>query len=202
MTYFPSSNVGNVSWVWHSTATDIDSALQSCQPIIEELKKQIPQYHTRAMRREVYNKFGLTTSSIKKSVLRHLYKDLVSDSSASTNLTEHEIDERVASLFELEEPSLVYDLREHFSGRQSQFDVFWEKAKQYLEDVGTAVDNRRHSTVVHVAKAISIRDFREKVQKRCPPETPVPSDEWIRLQFSPVSSSSHTALRYTRRLEV
>lgn len=72
------------------------------------------------------------TSSIKKSVLRHLYKDLVSDSSASANLREHEIDE-------LEEPSLVYDLRDHFGGRQSQFDVFWEKAKEYLEDVGTAV---------------------------------------------------------------
>ena len=78
---------------------------------------------------------------MKKSALRYLYRDLVSDSSAAANLREHEIDERVAAVFELEEPSLVYDMREHFGGRGSQFDIFWEKAKEYLEeDVGTAGD--------------------------------------------------------------
>ena len=70
------------------------------------------------------------------------------------------------------------------------------------EDIGTAIDDRRHLTVVHVAKAISVCDFREKVQERCPPDIPIPSDEWIRLQFAPSSSSSHTALRYTGRLQV
>ena len=38
----------------------------------------------------------------------------MSDSSA--NLSEAEIDSRVNLLFELEDPSLVYDLRHHFSG--------------------------------------------------------------------------------------
>ena len=51
--------------------------------------------------------------------------------------------------------------------------IFWNKAKKFLEeDIGTAVDDRRHSGVVHVAKAISIRDFRQQVQERCPPDTP------------------------------
>ena len=151
VTYASGSSVGNLNWIWHSTATDIDSALLSSQPLIEELKKDIPQYHTRAMKRVMYEKFGLVTPSTKKSVLRHLYKDLVGDCSASANLSESEIDERVAALFELEEPSLVYDLRDHFSGRQSKFDIFWQKAKEYLEeDVGTAVDDRRHSTVLHI----------------------------------------------------
>ena len=36
-----------------------------------------------------------------------------------------EIDERVAALFELEEPTLVYDLQDHCGGRQSKFDMFW-----------------------------------------------------------------------------
>ena len=203
VTYAPGSSVGNLHWIWHSKATDIDSALQSSQPLIEQLKKDIPQYHTRAMKRVMYEKFGLVTPSTKKSVLRHLYKDLVGDCSASANLSESEIDERVAALFELEEPSLVYDLRDHFSGRQSKFDVFWQRAKEYLEeDIGTAVDDRRHSTVLHVAKAISVRDLRERVAARCPDGTPVPSDEWIRLQFAPVCVSACTALRYTGRLQV
>ena len=47
-----------------------------------------------------------------------------------------EIDERVAALFELEEPPLVYMyhlIRDHYGGRQSKFDMFWQKAKEYLE---------------------------------------------------------------------
>ena len=97
----------------------------------------------------------------------------------------------------------MYDLRDHFSGRQSKFDVFWQRAKEYLEeDVGTAVDDRRHSTVLHIAKAISVRDLCERVAARCPDGTPIPSDEWIRLQFAPVCVSACTALRYTGRLQV
>ena len=42
--------------------------------------------------------------------------------------------------------------------------MFWAKAKEFLEeDVGTAVDDWRHSKVVHLAKAISVRDLREQV---------------------------------------
>ena len=46
VTYVPGSSVGNLNWIWHSLATDIDSALQTSQPLIEKLKKDIPQYHT------------------------------------------------------------------------------------------------------------------------------------------------------------
>ena len=95
------------------------------------------------MRRAAYEKFGLIIPSTKKSVIRHMYKDLVGDASASSNLSESEIDERVAALVELEEPDLIYDLRDHFGGRQSRFEVFWQKAKEFLEeDVGTAVNDR------------------------------------------------------------
>ena len=96
--YAPGSSVGNLHWIWHSKATDIHSALQSSQPLIKQLKKDIPQYHTRAMKRVMYEEFGLVTLPTKKSVLRHLYKDLVGDCSAS-DLSESEIDERVAALF-------------------------------------------------------------------------------------------------------
>ena len=90
----------------------------------------------------------------------------------------------------------MYDLRHHYF-QKTTFDQFWSYAKEFIEeDVGTAVDDCRHSTVVHVAKAISICDLREKVVERCPPDIPVPSDEWICLQFSPACLTSHTTLRY------
>ena len=74
-------------------------------------------------------------------------------------------------MFDLEEPSLIYDLRNHY-GQKTKFDEFWSCAKDFIEDVGSAVDDRsrrRHSTVVHMAKAISVRDLREKVLERCLP---------------------------------
>ena len=78
----------------------------------------------------------------QQSVLHHFYKDLTGDSSAVANFTEAEIDERVKMFFELEEPDVIYDLREMYAGRISKFDVFWEKAKEFLEEgVGTAVDD-------------------------------------------------------------
>ena len=64
------------------------------------------------------------------------------------------------------------------------------------------MDDRRHSTVLHVAKAISVRDLHEQVSARCPDGVPIPCNEWIRLQFAPICVSSSTALRYTGRLKV
>ena len=42
VTYFPGGSIGNLVWVWHTDVRDIDSALQSSQQIIENLKKDIP----------------------------------------------------------------------------------------------------------------------------------------------------------------
>ena len=52
----------------------------------------------------------------------------MNDYSASANLSESEIDRQIAILFELEEPSLVFDLHYHFNGKQTKFDIFWENA--------------------------------------------------------------------------
>lgn len=46
-----------------------------------------------------------------KSVVRHLYKELVCDSSASTNLSQEKIDQHVQTMFDLEDALFVYDLR-------------------------------------------------------------------------------------------
>jgi len=43
-----------------------------------------------------------------------------------------------------------------------------------------AIDDKRHSDMVHLAQAISIHDLRDEVQKQCPDDTSIPSLEWIR----------------------
>ena len=65
-TYAPGGNVGSLHWLWKTDATEISSALQSCQPIIEGLKADMPKYHTCAMRRAMFDKFGLVTKKCEE----------------------------------------------------------------------------------------------------------------------------------------
>jgi len=54
--------------------TDIESdALKVYHPIIESLKKDIPQYHTRTMRKDAFELFGLASPCTKKSILMKFY---------------------------------------------------------------------------------------------------------------------------------
>ncbi len=119
-------------------------------------------------------------------------------------MKEFEIDSRVLEVLAMqpEDPQTLFDLREARSTKgHTTFEKFWEEAAKYTEeDIGTAVDDR---TVTHLAKAISIRDFRNQVKSRLPDTTPIPSEEWIRLQFWPKSNKKTTAaLQHTERLKV
>ena len=109
----------------------------------------------------------------------------------------------VCAFIELEEPDLVYDLCQLYSGQASQYDTFWEKAKEFLEeDIGTAVDDCQHSQIVHLAKVVSLCDLKEQVIDRCLPDTPIPLEEYIRLQFLPRRKNTKTSEYYTGKLEV
>ena len=97
------------------------------------------------------------------------------------------MDERVKLFLSMEpdDPKVLIDLSEaKHSERRTKYNVFWSEAEKFLnEDVGIAVDDRRHCEITHLAIAISIRDFQEQVQKCFPSGTPIPCDEWLRLQF-------------------
>ena len=64
-----------------------------------------------------------------------------------------------------------------------------------------AADERQHDVVTHMARAISLRDLRDEVTRLVPPDTPIPSLEWIRLQFWP-KSKSLKSLQNTGRFQV
>lgn len=128
--------------------------------------------------------------------MRKWYKDLTGDCSASSNLHEEEIDERVRLVLEMEDPDVLLDLRALNTGAKTQYDAFWDQCQKFLdEDIGTPVDDRRHSQVTHLAT----RDLLEQV---CPEGTKIPSESWLRLQFWPKSHHSHSKIHYTGTLKV
>ena len=128
-------------------------------------------------------KLGRISSTIKPSVLRCYHRELTSDSTAASNATEEEVDKRVKQMLEMEpdDPQTLTNLAEcHHGGTQDQVCMFWSECSKFLsKDVGLAVDDRRHTSVTHLAKVISVRDLLEQVQAWCPHNCPIPSHEWL-----------------------
>ena len=68
----------------------------------------------------------------------------------------------------------------------SIFDEFWDELPSYLDEITLAVDERRHVDVMH---AVSIWHLLELITERLKSKHPdstvaIPSQEWVRLQFS------------------
>src|SRR6266542_1556463 len=104
---------------------------------------------------------------------------LTGNVSAANTTNDAKVDKRVRLALELGDPKITIDLREHRSERSRKYDVFWKIAAQFLEgkvaDAITAIDERRHDTVVHLATAISVNDLLQQIKHECPPEISIPS---------------------------
>ena len=97
----------------------------------------------------------------------------------------------------MEDLNVLPDLRERNTERSAELNTFWEECAMFLnEDVGRAVDDRRHGQVTHLARAISIRNQVEQVKAHCASGTPIPSVEWTRLQFWPKTPATKSSLHY------
>lgn len=111
--------------------------------------------------------------------------------------------ERIHLIIDSQDPDIIDDLRHHNKGRPSMYDRFWEECKKFLEEEAeTAVDERRHGSATHLAKAFSTRDLISNVAKRCPDSTPLPSEQWLRLQFWPKNLTMKSAMQFTGRFQV
>ena len=53
---------------------------------------------------------------------------------------------------------------------------------------------------MHLARAISVKDLRNQIVKICPEGTPIPSVQWLRLQFWPKNPWNLSSLQYTGNL--
>lgn len=198
------SNLGTHNFLWRIPISSKDEEYLTKNPeIIMKITKDLPLYHTRAMRREFVQKAALIHKLPSHSA-RQIYKHLTNDQSASRSSEEAAVDSRAAEAFLLGDPDILVDLREHNGNKKSsKYDTFFLKTKEHIESViEEAVDDRRHDKLTHLATAISVPDLLRQVAKKCPPDTPIPSAQWLRLQFAPKVSSSYTSLQYTGQLNV
>ncbi len=100
----------------------------------------------------------------------------------------------------MEDVDIVVDLRELNEGRKEKYDVFWSKCKEYLQEC-TAVPNRRHGQISFMAKAKSTRDLIAQVFEKCPAGTPIPSVNWVNLNFVPRNARLKSSKYYSGLLQ-
>ena len=112
------------------------------------------------------------------------------------------------ALLNLDDADIIMDMRK-LNGKpnSTKFDAFWSELSAFLEESTPAVDDWRRGEVLHMPFALSVRHLREEIssrlEKKFPNDPkPVPSEEWIRLQFWPRSPYTLSALHYTGRFKV
>ena len=91
-----------------------------------------------------------------------------------------------------ESPDLIYDLRQLNTGRVPSFEFFFRELGKVVEE-WAAADERRHG-IMHMSKYLSLPDLCSKVKDHCPENTPIPSNDLVRLQFCPKSPATHAAI--------
>lgn len=80
LVYAPGSNIGNFHFMWKlPDDVDIAQCFEQSQFAVEEAKKRIPIFHSRAMRSALFQKFGKVSAGVKPVVLRHFYKELTGE---------------------------------------------------------------------------------------------------------------------------
>ena len=98
----------HLHFVWKVDLTDSETQCQQnndrCK---EDLKKDFPTCHTRAMRREFVQHFGRCTG-VKSGILHEAYRCMTGDKSAPNCLTEAEVDERIQKVLDDEDPTLAW----------------------------------------------------------------------------------------------
>ena len=115
-------------------------------------------------------------ADVKPMYLRNIYRQLTNDMTSSMNEEQADIYKRVNMLVSLGDVDIICDLRDINSGRPPKYEQFWQKAEQYIEKVDeTAVHEKRHECITHIATAISVPHLLEAVKQTCPSDVPVPS---------------------------
>lgn len=202
-TYSTGNNLGNLYFLWRVPEDESESELLTrSQAMVRKVEATIPTYHTRAMRKQFMHDFELLVK-LEPKVLREMYRCLTGDTAASHDSDQAAVDQRIQQIIRLQDPDILPDLRHLNEGRPEKYQVFWEFCRKFIEHKAeTAVDDRRHGEITHLACAISVRDLVEQVAATCPPDTLVPSEQWVRLQFWPKNPTTNASLQYTGRLKV
>lgn len=124
-TYTPGGSILNHHFIWRLPDDySVDAAVSKNQQVVSKLQESLPIYHTRAMKQEFVNQFGLLMTNTKPYMLRSIYQHLTNNASSSRTSSEEQVDKRVREALDAEDMDVLIDLRETNEGRVSQYDVF------------------------------------------------------------------------------
>ena len=84
----------------------------------------------------------------------------------------------------------------------TRFDAFWAEMAKYFNEITCAAQERRHGTELYLPFAISVEDLVETISSHVPEGTPIPTNEWVRLQFWPKGPTTARVLNYSGRFEI
>ncbi|CAG8754096.1 2403_t:CDS:2, partial [Racocetra fulgida] len=108
--YYHRNYLGSLNFVWRiPTNPNIRSENLQAQAIIS-IQNKLPQYFTRAMRKNIFAKYSLL-SKITPHVLSLLQHDLTGDVSALENSQSKELDEHLRLMLEIGDSDILVDLR-------------------------------------------------------------------------------------------
>lgn len=127
--------------------------------VTRRIDKGLPVYHTEMVKklfRETASKL-----SIDPMKSRALYKLATNDCSSAANKLTENVDARVLEYISHEDPDIIMDMRA-LNHRPTVYDSFFDQASLILDGlVETAVDDRRHDRILHLAVAMSAPDLYE-----------------------------------------
>ncbi|POG73513.1 hypothetical protein GLOIN_2v1772386 [Rhizophagus irregularis DAOM 181602=DAOM 197198] len=125
----------------------------------------LPKYSTQQIRKNVVNKYSLYTR-LSPAILCTLYQDLIGDASNSPNLISQEMQECIRLMYETQDPNIIFDLQKNGGFKGTKFDEFWDEIDYYFNKIIPAVHERRHTTMMFMPVAISIRELHENIIER------------------------------------
>ncbi|CAB4406022.1 unnamed protein product [Rhizophagus irregularis] len=207
--YHAGNYLGTTTFIWKIPIEVNDrTETQNAQTLLS-IQDLIPHYFTRQMRKNMLERYSLV-AKVTPVLLRNLYHDLTGDATIAPNNITKELDERLRWMLTLQDPNITVDLRINNGFKGTSFDIFWEEVDSYFNENTPAVDDRRHGSTLYMPIVLSIRDLRKSIISRLqtrlgnplPSEINIPSDEWIRVQFTPKNTLAHSAINYTGRFNI
>ncbi len=196
-------SIGTLNFVWPVPWDDSPERSTRNSLVIGNITQTVPKFSSRAMRRDFLDKYASYVKA-SKSVMRQMFYDLTGCEPASENKEQKTRDETTAKvLMNSDDPDLLLDWRAlNRKDVDTKFGQFFDEVGKFFEEQLLAVQERRHGEALYLPLAMSIEDLSAQVAKRLPPETPIPSNETLRLQFLPSTEFAKTALRHTGRFQV
>ena len=196
-TYVPGGCIASLSFLWKLPMENVQRTEVNTLRVIGEIQKKLPIFKNRASRKDFIDRYS-EVERLTPSIMRDMWRTLTGDCSAPANAAEAKVDEQVLRFLACsDDENVIPDLRLSKPERDSRFQVFWDEVDKYFNEVNTAAPERRHGQNVYLPFAISCEDLRRQITDRVPAGTPIPSNEWLRLQFWPKNDTTKRALQHT-----